>query len=83
MANWGAGGFNTSGYSGQNGQNANQAAGYQPPTGMQGPYTGVQFQQPGGAGSVTLGANLPSVNPNNFSGPIHYGPSVTRPYGSG
>jgi hypothetical protein len=30
-------------------------------------------------GTNTLGANLPTVNPNNFQGTVHWGPEQVNP----
>jgi hypothetical protein len=31
----------------------------------------------GFSGVPTIGTNLPNVNPNNFSGTVHFGPATT------
>ncbi len=35
------------------------------------------FANTGAAGTSTLGANLPHVDPNNFPGTVHWGPEQT------
>ena len=40
--------------------------------------TGIPVLDPTASGSViTIGSNLPHVDPNNYSGNIHFGPSTT------